>query len=384
MDLLATLPDARRSREWLRIVLALLALKAVLVGWAFYSFDFGSNPHESWFSIWHRWDSEGYERIALAGYSAEGLTRSRHEFLSFVPPGFPLFIAIVHACGVPPIWSALLIPFVTSLIASLLLYELMLFEFADRRAALRAVAYLNLFPSSYFFIAAYSEALCLTFMLSMFYLVRVKNRFALGCAAAFCAIVTRWFATTLLPSLFVQAFASIRSGAQPRRALYFLLMPVVAVELFFIINFVYYGSPFAYREHALRNTAISRLDSFPFTPLLQVIRRVVADPYGQLGDHRFVMLFGWSNLLLLLVALAFAALWRRLPVVYAVFGATYLCFIASINWAHGTHRYLLLMFPLFMALALIRNRLFFALTCICSAALLLHLCRYFVLGAYAY
>lgn len=374
----------RRLREWIGIALALIALKVLLVGWAFLSFDFVASSHETWYSIWHRWDSKGYERIAVAGYSPEGITKSRHEFLSFVPPGYPIAIALVHGLGVPLIWAALVIPFIASLVASLLLYELMMFEFQDRDAARRAVALLNLFPSSYFFIAAYSEALCLTFVLSMFYYLRVQKRFAFGCAAACAAIVTRWFAATLLPTLFVYAWQSVRAGEQRKRSLVFLLLPIAAVELFFIINFVYYGSPFAYRDHALRNTAISRLDSLPFARLLDIIREVAADPYTLLGNHHFVMLVGWSNLLLLLVTIAFVALVRRLPLLYGVFGATYLCFIASINWAHGTHRYLLMMFPLFMALALVKNRVFFVITSLLSGALLLHLCRYFVQGAYAY
>ena len=373
-----------RSRDVATIVAALLVLKALLIVWGYISFDFQQYPHESWYSIWHRWDSVGYQRIASAGYSPEGISVAQHEFLSFVPPGSPLAIALFHQFGISLTAAALLIPFIASIAASLLLFQLMLVEFGERDSAYRAVAYLNLFPSSYFFVAAYSEALCLTFLLLTFYLMRPLNRFGLGCLAAAAAIVTRWFAANLMPCILFHAWTSIRAGTQSAKSLLYLALPVAAIELFFAINLLFYGSPFAFRAHSERNPAISRLDSFPFVNLFKVIVKVITHPAETLGDTHFVLLQGWSSLLLLISTVLFVTIARRLPAMYVVFGATYLCFLASINWAHGIHRYLLILFPLYMGLARVRNRAVFGMLIVLSTALMLNLSSYFVKGGYAY
>ena len=155
-------------------------------------------------------------------------------------------------------------------------------------------------------------------------------------------------------------------------------------NLHFLINHFFYGDPFAYRAYAERNPSILRIDSIPYVNLLGVIRGTFDEPIARLSDLRFMLTVGWSNLLLFLVTVAFAAVASRLPLPYVVYAVSYLLFVSSINWAHGTHRYLLLLFPLFMGLGRVRSMLFFLSTALLSGSLMLYLASYFVEGRYAY
>ena len=104
------------------------------------------------------------------------------------------------------------------LAAAALLYHLVELDFG-RRAALCSVAFLSLFPTSFFFQAAYSESLLLLLSLLCFWCLR-RDRLVLAGVAALLATLTRVTGILLLAPLAMAYFGSSkraagRTGARP-------------------------------------------------------------------------------------------------------------------------------------------------------------------------
>lgn len=376
--------NTERKRDWVTVGLLVLAVKLTLIVWGIASFSFENDPQETWLSIWHRWDVRHFERIASWGYWPDGLPQLDHEFLSQIPPGFPALMALLTAAGWPLQTSGFALSLFFSFAAAILLFELVRFEARERAIAFRAVAYLNVFPSAYFLLAPYSEAQFLFFSLLTFYLMRVERRPSAACVSAALAILTRWIGVTLLPAIVVQMILLRRAGLIGRRSFIALLIPLAAVGVFFCINQFFFGSPFAFREHAMRNPSIVRLDSFPYSNLLTDVRKLIESPDGKLDDLLFMIAVGWPTIFLAVATIAFGAVARKLPLPYAVYGASYILFVASLSWAVSTIRFLLMLFPLFLGLAKLRSRFFFAATVLVFAGFLLYFSRLFVQGGCAY
>ena len=375
----------QKKWDWFFIVLGTLGLKVFLFWWGAIHFDFKRYPFESWHSIWHRWDTRHFERLAQYSYSPLGLSQLDHEFLSHVPPGFPTLIWMLTKVGIPLYFAGFLIPILSFVIASLILYELALHEYKDRKVALRAVTYLAIFPTSYFSQMPYSEATFLMWSVLCFYFLRVKENLFLACLFAFLATTTRWIGVTLFPVLALQGLIWLRQ----KRLSFFnlvadLLYPALAVGVFFFINKHFYGSYFAFRDHAVKNTSIVRVDSFPYSNFVSELGTILSSPGTQFQNQQYMFTLGWGTLFLGVVSLLFLLLVRRLPWQLAVYGMSYLLFVSCLSWSISTNRLLFLVFPFELGFATIRNRFIQILYVLCSLGFLLYFTQIFVQGAWAF
>jgi Gpi18-like mannosyltransferase len=122
-----------------------------------------SQPFSQLWQAWNRWDTGHYLFIATQGYTVD-----RTVF-------FPLYSLLIHA--LLPIFNnnalitGLCISFVANLVWMVVLYQLVLEDF-DKDSAQRAVLYLSVFPTAFFFLAAYTESLFLALALLSFYSAR--------------------------------------------------------------------------------------------------------------------------------------------------------------------------------------------------------------------
>ncbi len=116
------------------------------------------------FDTWYRWDAIRYATIATQGYPTL-------EYAAF----FPLYPALEHAFYLLFHRDILAIGMLISNLAFLgtliVFYRLVDMEF-ERETARRSVFYLSIFPTAFFFFAAYNESLFLLFVLLSFYCMR--------------------------------------------------------------------------------------------------------------------------------------------------------------------------------------------------------------------
>lgn len=201
----------RRLEQWRDVLVpwGVTRLFLLFVGW--FSGYFTANPNygdpaalaRGWqfspvklLDMWGRWDSSWYLDIALHGYSLRGPLETTQSNVGF----FPLYPLLIRALlwllpeSVRTPETALLIGVVLSNImfvgALFVLYRLTLLLFNDRAVAQRTQWYIVLFPASFFFASAYTEAAFLLFTVAMFYAALRRVWWAAGILGAL-ATLTR-------------------------------------------------------------------------------------------------------------------------------------------------------------------------------------------------
>lgn len=146
----------------------------------------------AWLSLWQRFDANVYLTIADNGYGKIG------EDTHF-PPLYPMLIAVMTFIFRNSFLAGLFISHIATLYSLKLLYEIFS-KWEEPSAGKRAVAYLLLFPASFFFFSVYTESIFLmTTLLSM----RSMSTRSWAWAGfwAFCAILTRLPGMALLPPM---------------------------------------------------------------------------------------------------------------------------------------------------------------------------------------
>ena len=313
--------------------------------------------------VWARWDSVWFLRIAHDGYGA-----TEQAAAAF----YPLYPLLVGLLGRILFGHYVLAGVLISLAAALGAF-VVLFRLTARRlgedGARRAVLYLAIFPFAVFLGAVYSESLFLLAALASFALAERGSFLGAGVAAGL-AWLTRPLGIALLPALALIAWRS------PRRGQAFLRL--TAAPALFALYPIYLwwklDDPFAFLD---AEGTWSRHVS-PVGPLGGIWEGLRAGWAGvrQLASGSDATRY-WSavqdtdpdrvaaiNLAQLAFLVLFAFLtvvaWRRLGAPYGLFSAVSLAIPLSVpseRWPLlSIQRFGLVVFPLFMALALIGSR----------------------------
>lgn len=321
-------------------------------------------------SIWNAWDAPHYIGISQYGY---GPAHDPAEIAFF--PLVPLLIR-AGSLVLPPLVTGMLASLLATLAAGIGLYRLVLLD-GDRRTALGAVLALNLFPTSFALIPPYSEPVFLCLVVWSFYLAR---RGGWGGSAALGALAS----AARLQGLFLAPSLAVEYLAQCRRLgvgiLWLLLVPVGTL-VYLAVNQVAFGDPLYFlavqREHFFHSAA----------PPWEVLGRLVDGIAGQSPTIDWATLY-LAPLLAFGVLLA-TAIWtlasRYSRPSYAAYAWLTLLTLTTLTWPISVPRYLLGVFPLFIALGRLAHRpVLGGLLLAVSVILLGFLTLLFVQGAWAF
>jgi hypothetical protein len=144
-------------------------------------------------SIWANFDGIHYLWIAQNGY---GLYQQ-----AFFPL-YPWFVRWLTQFTHNYLFSGLLISYLAFFAGLYLLYRLLLLDYPEKIVR-RAILFLFLFPTSFFFVSFYSESLFFFLMIATFYFARKGKWLASGIFGAL-ASATRVVGIFLLPALLVE------------------------------------------------------------------------------------------------------------------------------------------------------------------------------------
>ncbi|MCE9645478.1 MAG: glycosyltransferase family 39 protein [Chloroflexi bacterium] len=144
-------------------------------------------------NVWDRWDTSWYLKIAAFGYDPADGTAS---YL----PLYPWLIDSLSKLTGNYLFSALFVSNLAALAVFILFYEVARVEGLPVKEAGVAVLSLALFPSAFFLLAAYTDALFLTLVLASWLAARHKFWFAAGVLGGF-ASLTRLQGSLLTPVL---------------------------------------------------------------------------------------------------------------------------------------------------------------------------------------
>jgi hypothetical protein len=315
--------------------------------------------------VWARWDSVFFLRIAEHGYDAASGAAAAF---------YPLYPALVGILGRAFLGHYVLAGIVVSLAAALgafLGFHRLAEERLGAQGARRAVLYLAVAPMAVFLQAVYSESLYLLLTVAAFALAERRRWLPAGVVVGL-AILTRVFGVALLPALALLAWRA----PDRRRALVSLAAAPALFSLYPLYLWHRLGDPWAF-AHAqdLWNRHLS--PAGPFGGIWDGLRAAWAG-VEQLASGSRTHAY-WSavsvadsdpfhvaavNLqnfaFLVFYAVLTVIAWRRFGAPYGLFCALSLAIplsVPSSRWPLlSIPRFGLVLFPLFLALAVVGGR----------------------------
>ncbi len=309
--------------------------------------------------VWQRWDTIHYIRIAQAGYTHNELT----AFFPFYP-GLGYLLSTISGMDVLAVFC--LLSLACALLAMLLLYKIVE-EHINPAWAAPTIVMMALFPSSFFFFAPYPQSLGMMLLLLAIWSA-LRQRWLAAACAGLAAGLTHSTVAPLAVTLGLLAAAQVWPylrgrfpqairpwmerllsapvGGLRRRnwlALGAALTPILGTLLFLAWRVWSNFPPFG--PYLLERWG--RTSQWPWITLLRL---------PQITQSTYFGAAGWANLAAFGLAIA-VTLWsiKRLPGWLWIYQLTGLILLLSQDLVQevlgGFNRYVLFLFPIFIALA---------------------------------
>jgi Gpi18-like mannosyltransferase len=315
--------------------------------------NFSTNvlPVHTLLDSWFRWDSGEFTHIATVGYDA-------HWTYAFFPL-FPLLEKGVSFLTHDPFIAGLLISNIAGLGMLIVLYRLVEQDF-DAERAYRTALYLAVFPTAFFFAAAYNESLFLFLTLLSFYYMRRANWWLAG-LFGFLAALTRSVGVILLLPFCYEYIRQHRFSLRAMRldALAGVLIPA-GLGVFSLYCYFQFHDALAF-SHA--QSTWNRQLRAPWQPFILALHYIHHNALLSFISIHTVLDLSASVFILLLLVLCFVGLWKfsRDHLVYAIYAVGIYIMVISfptigIVPLAAYSRYMLEVFPAFIVLAAIGKK----------------------------
>jgi len=310
---------------------------------------------------WNHWDAQRYVDIAQYGYQSV-----------YDTPFFPLLPLLIKGLallfGNQGFLAAGMIISNAALLGTLFVLYQLATDALGEAVGRRTILYLCIFPTAFFFFAAYNESLFLLLTCGSFLAMR-RQRWWLAGVLGLLAALTRTAGVMLaLPFLYeVWMSRSLPATSEPApgrwkqfwqlfpRALPVLLMPLgtIAYCIFCWLNF---GNPFSFAAVQIH---WGRVTTWPWNgPAYALIELFHVQPFGSFIEaHLLLDLAATSGFIALAVVC-----WRKLRPAYALWMSLLVLYmlISPALYQHdmlqSTQRFVLEMFPGFLVLAALSLR----------------------------
>lgn len=297
-------------------------------------------------------DAVYYLLIAAKGYTVNA---------GFFPL-FPLSIHLVNFILNPsangpfdPVqyFLAFLLVGIYFLAALIVFYKLLRIDYkAD--IAIWSIIFLLIFPTSFFYASIYSESLFLLLSLLAFHFARKKGWFLAGIMGALLS-ATRLAGIAILPALLYEYFKNEKNRSLGKLLLIFLTPLGLIAYAFY--NLQKWGNPFYFIQaqgHFQNNRSIDSIILFPQTLFRYFKILISVKP----NIYEWWVAFFELSFFVFALTLFYVAWKKKVRISYLIFGI--LCFLipASSGTFSGLPRYILTIFPLFITLALVENKMF--------------------------
>ena len=303
------------------------------------------------FSSWNHWDAANYVRIAQFGYN-----QLPYDLAFF--PFFPLLIAAI-AYPLGGGWSYLLAGTLISnaaLLGALFVIYQLAVDIGGDQVARRTLLYLCIFPTAFYFFAAYNESLLILLTAGSFLAMR-RQKWWLAGVLGLLASLTRSAGLLLVIPYIIELWISRASITATRQNLVLRVLPLLLIPVGTLLYCIYCwhitGNPVAFasvQSHWGRHT------TWPWGGIVQAfIDLFWNQPFGSFNEAHII--------LDLTATLGFIVLaivgWRKLRLSYSIWVAILLFFyllspgLAKTDVLLSNQRFVLEMFPAFITLAML-------------------------------
>lgn len=300
---------------------------------------------------WANFDGVHYLSIAGNGYNKENL-----GFFPLFPAAIKILSAIFDSeqtFGAGQFFSGFLIANITFLAALLVLYKLINLDYSEKTARL-AILFTLFFPTSFFFASIYSEGLFLLLVLCAFYFIRRKQT-SISSLFGFLAAITRLIGIAILPAIIYEIFEQEKRIKKWLTSILPLLIVLSGLVGYAYFNWVKAGDALSFiKAHGNIGTSrsVENIVLIPQT-LFRYIKILLNLPYSQY--EWWIALLELATFVFV-VALLFVAWKKKIRTSYLIFSLFAFLIPVSSGTFTGLPRYVLVLFPIFIALALIKSR----------------------------
>ena len=291
--------------------------------------------------LFYRWDSGWYISIVKQGYS---YIVGRESSAAFFPL-FPLVVKALTFVFKNPVITGFIASNVFFILGAFYLYKLILVDYKDYSIAFRAVFYIMIFPSTFFFSVPYTEGLFIFLVTACFYYA-VKQKWLAASIFGFFLSLTKVFGVLIAVPLIAEYF--LNSGRIKKDILWLLLIPMGLI-LYMGYTCLRFGDAFAF-YHSASAWGVK------FAPILTTL----ADVKRYSLFYRWVFL-GTIGITSILIAYL---IYFKVRMSYIIYAVSFFIMFLSINILEGIERYIIVLFPLYLSLSLIGTKNRFLDICI--------------------
>lgn len=306
------------------------------------------NTYQSSLQIWNKWDTVHYLNLAQNGYlKASQISRYSIPYM----PLYPWLIRLTNIILNNYLNSALIISNLCFLVAITYFYKLIRLDFS-KNVALRSAIYLAIFPSAYFFHAAYSESLFIMNVILSIYFARKNNWFLSGFFGMF-ATLSRLNGIVLFPFLLIEYLISKNIDLRNIKNLipkirvdfFWLILPPLGFLIFLLLNYYIFGNPYAYMVSLKEDYW-----EFITVPWFAIIRAYhkffILGPTDWIMEGAMVVVFWVFGLITMIASI------KKLRFSYTIFTTLSLALVSiTPTWA-SMPRFVLCFFPIFIGLGI--------------------------------
>lgn len=326
------------------------------------------------FLPWANFDGVYYMLIAANGYTVNA------GFFPLFPLSIHLATSIfanIIAFDAIQYFTVLTLVSLYFLLSLMIMHKLIRIDYKEN-IAVWSIVFMLLFPTSFFFAAFYSESLFLLLTLSSFYFAR-RKRWILAGVCGGLLTATRLVGIAIIPAL-VCEFIKSEKTLFKKKSLYLLIAPL-GTFAYMWFNLQKWGNAFYFIE-AQGNLQNNRtVDGIVFIP--QTIFR-----YFKIISTVSPSQFEWFVALLEITTFVFVSVllyvaWKKkIRFSYLLFAVLAILIPTLSGTFSGLPRYSLVLFPIFIALALLKNKVPQIVYLVTGAILLFILFMLFSKGYY--
>lgn len=302
-------------------------------------FGFSVLPHsgkfsDNFFQSFANWDGGHYLGIAEYGY------KEKFQYAFF--PLYPVLIKGVNSILQNYLLSGILISILSTFFALHLLYKLVADDF-DKKVAEKVILLLLFFPTSFYFLIAYSEGLFFFLTVASFYCLKARK---LGWVVIFASLasVTRINGLALILALIIEI--QITTGINRKN--WIILLSFLGFLTYCLYLYNQTGDPFYFitaENYWLRHF------SLPVIPFWETIKS-----FATLG-FKGINLMAFLDLIFAIFGVGLVIRsFRFLPLPYSIYGLAAVGIPLFTTSLTSMPRFLLMVFPIFILLALMKNK----------------------------
>lgn len=280
------------------------------------------------------WDGAHYLDIAKNGY------REDYQYAFF--PLFPLILRLISQVTQNYFATAIFLNLTATLLAISIFFKLVQLEF-NKKIAEKSVIFLLAFPTSFYLLTAYSEGLFLLFVSLAFYFFK-KDKFLYSVIFASLASATRLAGLAVVLALLFEILLNRKLKGKN----WLILLAPSGFVSYCVYLYISVGDPFYFltaQLHWLRTLSVPGMAIWDNLRIISFPGFVFR--YPTLAINLIFTIFGIG-----MVIRSF----RFLPPLYGIYGIISLILPLATSTLMSMPRFLLPIFPIFVLMALIKNK----------------------------